>query len=402
MRSPFRFRLFWTGTALLAASAAAAPTKIVFWHSMEGVAGLVARYAEDFNKSQDAYEVVPVSIGNYREAEAKVLAALRAGNAPTLFQAELSFFPKLAADGRVVNLDKYENALPDGLVKDFYPGVWSAGEIGGKRFGLPWNVSLPALFYNASALKRAGLAAPKTYAELEAVAKRLSGRGKKGFVAVADAWTFEQIVAAQGGSVVANGKPNFTSPEVVAALEILARMVNEKTAVGRDLGEVAGTAIDFVRGVNSLVFASVANWTDFQKLSFLFELGAAPMPCAAKCAVPIGGAQLVVLDGANAQEQAGAVAFWRFLMEPARLQNWTESTFYLPPRKSVQPLLVDFLKQNPYRAAVFGQLDNAFSRPRVAGYAEWRGYLEEAIVQATKNGVPARQALQEAQRKAER
>ncbi|PYE56217.1 ABC transporter substrate-binding protein [Deinococcus yavapaiensis] len=381
-------------------SASAAPLKVPFWHSMESVANLVKSYADDFNKSQDEFEIVPVVAGNYREALAKLDAAFKTKSEPVLFQAELTDFPKLAADGRLAVLDRFERTLPDDLVKDFYPAVWNYGELGGKRYGLPWNVSLPALYFNASSLSRAGVNPPKTYAELETVAAKLSGRGRRSLLSVADAWTFESMVAARGGSVVANGAPNFTSPEVVDALESLARMVSNGSAVGRSLSEAPRAAFDFVRGANNMALASVANWPDFQKLALLFPLGAAPLPCAKTCAVAIGGAQLVVLNSASEREQQGAVAFWRFLMDRERLRGWVEQTFYVPPRKSVMGLLKPFLSANPYRSAVFGQLDDAVARPKVAGYAAWRAFLEEAIERTIKNGVPARTALQDAQRKA--
>jgi sn-glycerol 3-phosphate transport system substrate-binding protein len=87
-------------------------------------------------------------------------------------------------------------------------------------------------------------------------------------------------------------------------------------------------------------------------------------------------------------------------MEPKLLENWVQSTFYVTPRRSVQPLLQDFYSKNPYRSAAFSQLENAVPRPTAPGYAIWRGFLEEAIVRVTKEGVAPRAALEDAQKKA--
>lgn len=386
--------------ALLVGAAQAAPIKIVFWHSLDGAAALVSRFADEFNASQGQYQVVPQMVGNYREAEVKLDAALKAGQAPALFQAELTYLPKLVAGGQLTDLTPFAKTFAPNFAKDFYPAVWQDGVYGGKRFALPWNVSTPALFYNARALSRAGVAVPKTYGEFEDAAKKLSGRGKRGFLAVADSWTFEQIVDALGGSVVKDGQPNFTSPEVVAALELLGRLVSGGAASGHTLGEGTAAAFGFIRGLDSMAFASVANWSDISRFSLLIQLGAAPMPCAKVCAVPLGGAQLVVPASTPKAEQTGAVAFWQFLMRPERLKSWVESTSYLPPRRSIQPLLADFYAGNPQRAAVFGQLENAVPRPHVPQYDAWRGLLEEAIARTIKGGVPARVALQEAQTRA--
>ena len=382
----------------LTASAVAAPIKIAFWHSMEGVKDVVAGYAKDFNASQDAYEVVPASVGNYREAPAKLQAAIKASNAPVLFQAEFTYFNKLVGDGQLANLDKYEAGLDAGFVKDFYPAVWKAGEVGGVRYGLPWNVSTPVLFYNARALRQSGAAVPKTWSELEATAGRLKA-GRRPLLTIADAWTFEALVSTRGGRLVVGGKPTFDSPEAVAALEQLSRMVKGGSAQARTLGEAVGAAFDFTRGQNLMVAASIANWTDFQKLPFL-ELGAAQFPCEKVCTVPIGGANLGVVKGSSPQEQAGALAFWKFLMEPARLADWVRATAYVTPRRSVQGSLDGYYAKNPYREAAYDQMDDTVPRPTAPEYYVWQKYLEDAIHKASTGQTTALAALQEAQRRA--
>ncbi len=384
--------------ALCAASAGAAPVKITFWHSMDGVKDVVAGYARDFNASQNQYEVVPTSAGNYRETPAKLQAAIKAGTAPVLFQAEFTYFNKLVGDGQLVNIDKYEGTLDPGFVKDFYPAVWKAGEVNGVRYGLPWNVSTPVLFYNAGAFRGSKASVPKTWTELEATANRLASH-RRPLLTIADAWTFEALVSVRGGRLVVNGKPNFDSPEATEALSQLARMVKGGSAQARTLADAVGAAIDFTRGQNLMVVASIANWTDFQKLPFL-ELGAAQFPCEKVCTVPIGGADLGIVKGATPQEQAGALAFWKFLMEPARLADWVKNTAYVTPRKSVQPALSDYYAKNPYRKAAYDQMDDTAPRPTAPDYYTWQRYLEDAIQKASTGQMTPQAALQEAQRKA--
>lgn len=389
-------------TVLLASSVAvAAPTPIEFWYSLAGSKAILQTQIDAFNASQKDYQIVPKLVGNYREAETRLIAALRAGNGPVIFQAENAFFTKLVTDGALENLERFEKTLEPDFVKDFYAGVWNYGDYDGKRYGLPWNTSTPVLYYNATAFAAKGLKPPKTYAELESVSKALTNRASKGYIVVADSWQFEQMVLARGGNVVtADGKPNFDSPEVVAALEMLARMSKNGTAVPRSLGEAPFAILDFARTKAFMAMASIANATDIEPYSVAFKLGIAPMPCDKKCAVPIGGAQMVVLKGATPQEQSGTFAFWKFLMEPKNLEAWVQSTYYVSPRKSILPLLKDFYRDDPQRKTAFEQLEIGVPRPRVPGYALWRGYLEEAIEKATKNGVPVLTALAEAQRKA--
>lgn len=116
--------------------------------------------------------------------------------------------------------------------------------------------------------------------------------------------------------------------------------------------------------------------------------------------MPLGGATLSVPRGNSAAAQAGALAFWQFLSEPARLANWVQVTAYAPPRRAVTPLLDGWYARNPQLRAAHAQLSRAVPRPAVPGYAAWTRLLEGAIAQATSGKLSARAALDEAQRQA--
>jgi len=388
--------------ALVCSSVAlAAPVDIEFWYSLAGSQSVLEKQIVAFNASQKDYRVLPKLVGNYREAEVRLIAALRAGSGPQLFGTENSFFPKLAAEGALANLESFEAALDPALVKDFYPAVWNYGSYGGQRYGLPWNTSTPVLYYNATALAAKNLKPPKTWTEFEATAKALSNRGSKGFIAVADSWQFEAMVASRGGSVVTSGGlPNFESKEVVDALEMLSRMSQSGAAIPRSLGEAQFAVLDFVRTKAFMAVASIANARDIEGYAVAFKLGIAPMPCDKKCAVPLGGGQLVVLKSASKEQQAGSVALWKYLMDPKNLEAWVQGTGYLSPRRATLPLLQDYYQADPQRKAAFIQLEDVFARPKLEGYATWRTYLEEAIEKVTKGRVPVKVALAEAQKKA--
>ncbi|MDV6373540.1 extracellular solute-binding protein [Deinococcus arenicola] len=386
---------------LLLSAASAAPLRLEFWHAMTGVQDTVSGYAAAFNKSQSAYEIVPVSQGNYRELQPKLDAAIRAGRPPALAQVEFTQFPALAAGGQLLDLTGAVNALPGSLTTDFYPAVWKSGQLGGKFYGLPWNVSVPVLMYNAGALKRAGVKAPDTWTELEAAAAKLAGGSKRPLVAVADAWTFEANVLSRGGLLVDGTKPALNSPDAVDALTQLARMTAARTAQPRTLNDATRAAFDFARGQNVFALASVANWIDARKLPF-FDLGIAPFPCekVGACTVPLGGATLSVPRGNTAAAQAGALAFWQFLNDPARLAGWVQTSAYAPPRRAVTPLLEGWYTKNPQLRAAHAQLNRAVPRPPVPAYEGWTRLLETAIDGATNDKLSAKAALEEAQRQA--
>ena len=378
-----------------------AQVEVSFWHSMDGPAGrLIKTFAEEFNREQSDYRVTPRYVGDYREAETRLIAALRTKTQPVLYQAEIAFFPRLVAEGQVEALEPYLN-LSKAEIEDFYPAVWAYGVMQGRRFGLPFNTSTPVLFFNASAFKAKGLKAPRNWAEFEAAAQKLSDRRRKGYIAVLESWTFESMVTSRGGSLVTpDGKPNFNSKEAVAALAMLHRMAKKRTLIPRRLAEAQFALLDFVRTKGMMVFASIANWPAAENYSFAFDLGVAPVPREKGGKVPMGGAQLVVLKGHDPAQVKGAIAFWKFLMRPENIARWVEASYYVPVKKSAVKYLKDFYAENPYRKAAFEQLAYAVPRPRVPEFVVWRVYLEEALEKSVKGGMDPKRALDEAQRKA--
>ncbi|GGM98841.1 ABC transporter substrate-binding protein [Thermus composti] len=377
--------------------------QIPFWHAMDGPAGrLLAAFAQEFNARQDRYRVLPQYQGTYPEAEAKLVAALRTGSGPVLFQAELSFFPRLVAEGQALALDPYLD-LEMAFVEDLFAPAWNYGMVEGRRYDLPFNTSTPVLFYNLDAFRAKGLKPPKDWKEFERVAQALTSRQTKGFIFVTDpqAWLFEAMVTSRGGSLVKDGRPNFTSKEALQALEMLHRMVQRGHAQARNLAEATFAQLDFVRTKGMMVMASIANWPAAENFSFAFALGVAPVPREEGGKVPMGGAQLVVLRSASEAQVQGALAFWRYLMEPKNVARFVEASYYVPVRKSALPLLEGFYRENPFRKVAFEQIAHAQERPRLPQFSAWARLLAEALEQSLKGGVPPRKALEEAQRKAE-
>jgi sn-glycerol 3-phosphate transport system substrate-binding protein len=131
-----------------------------------------------------------------------------------------------------------------------------------------------------------------------------------------------------------------------------------------------------------------------------FRLGVAAVPRSEGGKVPLAGGTLVVLRGASEQQARGAVAFWRFLMEPANIARWVKATYYMPMRRSAQPLLEDFYKEDPRRRVAFGQVEHADVWLQDPEFTIWYSFLEDALERALKGNANARQVLEEAQRRA--
>jgi sn-glycerol 3-phosphate transport system substrate-binding protein len=208
--------------AALLLSAAVAQTTITFWHSMEGVEEAVVELVEAYHAAQDEVRVDVRYVGSYAEAQTRLVAAFGTGNEPVVFQAEIGFFPRLVGDGAVQDLADLAATLPEDVVADFYPGLWGYGEFDGARYGLPWNASTPVMYYNADALRQAGVAPPTTWDAFAAAAAELTTRASQGAMFVGDSWLFEMMVLSRGGALALDdGTPNLDGPEAVEALTML-------------------------------------------------------------------------------------------------------------------------------------------------------------------------------------
>jgi sn-glycerol 3-phosphate transport system substrate-binding protein len=378
-----------------------ARTEITFWHSMESVQEEVQALADAYNASQSAYLVVPRYVGSYLEAVTRLVAALGSDDAPTLFQAEIGAFPRLVDDGVFHDLSDLTAMVPDDLIDDIYPGLWSYGDLGGGRFGLPWNYSTPVLFFNADALEEAGVEPPTDWSAFEAAIERLTDRRGQGLAFVGDSWLFEMMVSSLGGSLVTeDGLPSFDSPEAIEALTTLRRWQDERWMAFYGADESTAAILTFVRTRTRMAFASISNWPDVRRFSVAFRLSAVPVPVADGGRMPLGGAQLSVLASASEDERRGAFDFWTFLMRPERVAEWVRASYYIPVRRSVLPLLEDFYAADPGRAASLSQLETAAPRPRVASFGAWMAILDEAVEATLRGGRDPAEALAEAQRRA--
>ncbi|KGQ22908.1 ABC transporter substrate-binding protein [Thermus filiformis] len=381
---------------ILGLTPALAQVSLPFWHTA-GPPGqaLLEEAVQAFNSAQRQYRLEARYAGEYREAGVKLMAALRSGGAPVLFQAELSFLPRLVQEGVALPLDG-EIGEPG----DFYPEALKSGQVKGKTYGLPIGLSVPVLYYNLDAFRAKGLKPPATWDEVEKAAAALKSRTARGLVISTDIWSFNAVVMSLGGSLVKDGRPNFTAPEVVEALERLYRMVQRQDALARNLAEAQFAVADFLR---TKAFMGLAPTTALPVVlyhtSLPFQVGYAPLPRGPKGAVPFSGATLVVLKGASPEQVKGAVAFWRFFTEPKRMARWVEATHYVPLRKSAEAELKDFLK-DPMRKAVFAQIEVARPWSQDPEMVLWYGFLEEALEKSLKQGVPPQKALEEAQRRA--
>jgi len=369
------------GLALMVAGAgrANAVTEIQWWHAMGGANGeRVNEIADNFNRSQDVYKVVPVYKGSYPETMTAGIAAFRAHKAPAIMQVfEVGTATMMAAKGAIVPIYKL---MADAKV-EFDPNSYLAPVTGyystpeGHILSMPFNSSTPVLWYNKDAFAEAGLdpnTPPKTWPEVGEYSKKLIAAGYQcGFTTAWPSWAMLENFSAwhnvpfgtlENGFGGLGAEFTFNGPLQVRHIQQLADWQKDKIFEygGRtNVAEPKFTSGECPMMTNSSAFYGSV------KAGAKFAFGASPMPYwpdvkdAPQNSI-IGGASLWVLSGQSDDVYKGVAEFMRFLSLPMVQAYWGAYTGYVPITTAAYDTLkaVKFYDSNPGRDIPVLELTN--------------------------------------------
>ncbi len=154
-----------------------AKTELVMWYSLAGHLGAEVKHlATDFNHSQNDYTVKLVYKGEYIEAITSFAAAFRAKQPPAIVQIfEVGTATMLYPQGITKPLDELMQEQGFVLPKDhFLPALRAFYSEADRLLAMPFNTSIPVIYYNADALAKAGYSVfPSTWDEMEVLAAKL-------------------------------------------------------------------------------------------------------------------------------------------------------------------------------------------------------------------------------------
>jgi multiple sugar transport system substrate-binding protein len=220
------------------------------------------------------------------------------------------------------------------------------GQVNGDQYSIPWTLSTPVLFYNATLFQKAGLNPkdpPKTWAQVEqdaATIKKATGAAGISDCAAGGGsavdWCTQSMIRSDGGNVLSfNGKQlTWTEPQTVAA-------VQELGALGSSGAMVNISAAQSVQEFGSGQLAMVLNSSAEQSalLSAIQGHGTmldAPVPGFGKMpAIPTNsGSGLSILSKSSLQQRA-AWELIKYFTSPAAYTQITENIGYAPLRVSL-------------------------------------------------------------------
>jgi multiple sugar transport system substrate-binding protein len=225
----------------------------------------------------------------------------------------------------------------------FDNAVRALGDVGGKTYGVPFALSTPVLYYNASIFQKAGLDPanpPKTWAEVQQEGQKIKqATGKDGVYAdcltqSASDWCFQSLVDSNGGQVISSDRNSLTfdQPPVVQAVQAAQDMV--KSNAMPSLSQLQAVT-EFSRGDMGMLLESSSQQGTFLKgaKGGNWTLQAAPLPgFTGHQAVPTNSGAALFVFAKDPAKQRAAWDLIKFLTSAQAYDLITSKIGYLPLR----------------------------------------------------------------------
>jgi multiple sugar transport system substrate-binding protein len=394
----------------------AAPVTLTFWHGMNGtepgtqggsLRTLVDQYKQVAPNVTITLDFTPYT-GN--ELQQKVTGAIAARNTPDIVQAFESDVAAWYRAGSIVDLDEYvKNSLTPADLDDIHTALLDSGrfpQYQNRVLSFPFNRSIYVVYYNKPELTKAGFPdGPKTWDDVSAACAKIVA-DMPCYAVQASPDGFVPAIWNRGGEVISPDfkKATFNGPEGVAALTFDVNNIKSKTTY---LSKGFDWQNDF--GAKRLAMSPITTIAGdpfiAKAVNDQFEIGMAPVPTLPGKPVRslFSGTNLAIMKPSTPEKQQAAWNFIKWLTETKQSAYWTVQTNYLPVRKSAlnEQNLKDYIAKTPRFKVALDLIPTGSAGISVAGWADARTYLQDAVTAATTLTADPKQALDDAARKAD-
>lgn len=378
------------------------------------VDGIVA----DFESANPDIDVNAIYAGNYNDARVKALAALQSGDPAQLSVMfsidvhELMDLDAIVPFDDVVTSDEEKEWLGS-----FYPALMENGKVDGKTYGVPFQRSTIVMYYNKDMFREAGLdpeKPPTTWEELAEVGAALTKKNADGNVDTWGAmipstgypyWMFGALTKQQG-QVLMNQEGNetyFNSPKVIDALNFWKDLGAKHAVMPEGTIEWGTLRQNFLEQKTAIMWHSTGNLTTV-KNNATFDFGVAMLPAGSELGSPTGGGNFYIFKDATEEERAASLKLVRFMTSPEQAAKWSIETGYMgvSPAAYETPELTEYVKTFPPAAIARDQLQHATAELSTHQAGRVRKLLDDAIQSVLSGQSTAEEALESAQKQAER
>lgn len=404
------------GTAKQAEATKTADGKVEvdFWYSGGKTAvNVVQDIVDEFNESQDKYEVKTTTQADYTETYEKLQAGIAGNNAPDMALLDVDKSRNLSEKNLIEDLSSYVEADTDFNADDFLPVFYNQGkDENGKLFALPAYGTTQVLYYNVEAFKNAGIdpESIKTWQDLADAAKKMTSADGS-FIGWEPMWGYANLVDASlsnGASLLSeDGKTCLiNSKEWVDVWESFRTWIHDdkimKVNSGGQGWEYWYTTIDDV--LQNKAGGYTGSSGDQADLDFSIVQAMEQPGFNDNASAPTADAlQLVMLQQSSDEEKQGAFEFMKYFTSAESQAQWSMSTGYIPVRESTQEVqeYKDYTEKNPQALVPFSQAKHGTSALVDPTGGKITDALKVAADKVELENVSAQEALDEAQKTAQ-
>ena len=347
--------------------------ELQFWHAMASDLGETTdMLVERFNESQDEIVVTSTYQGSYDDTYNALLASFETDTEPNIIQNFDLASQTMLDTGRLV--PAYVLMQDTGFdASAFVPAVREYYSDENGMVAMAFNSSTPILYYNADIIAEAGVELPEnaslSFSEMMDICDQIQANTETEYCITFGqvGWYFEQILANSGGLYYNNDNGRtgratevlFNQGQGVEVFTFLTDLFAEGYAP--NLGNTwTDTDATFLAGQAAMIFDSTAGAAGLQE-SAEFTVDTTYIPhsdSSERNGVVVGGAALWLIDSGDADINAAAWEFMRFMAEEEQQATWHTETGYFPVRSSLQTdeELIEFWDENPNFLTAIQQL----------------------------------------------
>lgn len=291
--------------------------------------------------------------------------------------------------------------------------IRSIGDLGGKTYGVPFVLSTPVLYYNATLFKQAGLDPdnpPKTWDEVQQAGQKIKQATSKDGVYVdcltrsSSDWCFQSLVRSGGGRVLSPDRKSLTYTEAPAVQTVKTMQDLVSSNAMPKLSQLQAVQA-FPRGDLGMMVESSAQQGTFVKgaQGGNWDLRATTLPTfAGQTAVPTNSGAALFVFAKDPAKQRAAWNLIKFLTSAAAYDMITSKIGYLPLRLDLlnDPAhLQGWAAKNPMIKPNVDQLSRV--EPWVAfpgsNYQQIRDTMMDAVEKSVFQGADPQASLTTAQ-----
>lgn len=286
-------------------------------------------------KDQTGY-TLEVQVVSWDNIDQQSSTMIQNNQAPDILN--LNAYASYAKDGLLYNSDE---VLPSAVKSDILDTFVKYGTYQGKFYGFPDLSSARALFYNKALFKQAAInEPPKTWAELEADAKKIAalGGGNAGYALPLGPeeaqGEFSMWLFNNGGMWKDGDKWAINSAKNVETLTFLKKLADEKVTQNNPARTNRADAFDlFKSGKAGMVvgFSPLAGALDADKK---VDYGVAPFPTNDGSASKTFGVTDYLMAFKKPGNQKAVKAFYELYYKPDQVNTFIKKEGFLPVTKS--------------------------------------------------------------------